>query len=174
MGNSCSVPARRSCGFTLLELIIVITLIGLFMVVSVPALRDRLIGDPLGSAGRKMIGYIGEVRDKAVREQQSYLLYVDLDENRLWYLKESEVGSITAEPPEQEVLQLGPNVELRDIWMKATGTVSRGVPELWVSRQGYLDETIIHLEIEDGETLSLLVGTFIPGIEVREGYYEPE
>lgn len=161
-------------GFTLLELIIVLVLIGLLLVVSIPALRNNLIDDPLKSTARKLIGAIDTIRDNAVREQQGYLLYIDLDENRLWQLREAEVKPGEVTPPETGVFTPGADVRLRDVWTRTTGTVSRGIAELWVSRQGYVDQTVIHLENGDGETLSLVVSSFLPGVEVRDGYYEPE
>ncbi len=171
-GNFGVATGHRAYGFTLLELIIVVALIGLMMVVSIPAMRDTLFDDPLKAVSRKMIGYIGSVREKAIQEQQSYLIYVDIDENRLWHIKESEERSEKKEPPEKGILQLHEDVDLRDIWAKATGTTSRGIPELWISRQGYLDQTILHLENDDGDSLSLIISPLLPGIEVQEGYYE--
>jgi prepilin-type N-terminal cleavage/methylation domain-containing protein len=172
--NPGKVPSKRQSGFTLLELIIVCVLIGMLLVVSVPTMRNNLLDDPIRSAGRKVIGYVSGVREKAVREQQPYLLYFDLDENRLWSLPESDEKNGIKEAPDEGVLQMPEDVDLRDLWSKTIGTTSRGIPELWISRQGYLDQSIIHIEDEDGEALSLLVLPFIPVIELHEGYYEAE
>lgn len=174
--DSGRVAERRGDGFTLLELIIVLALVGLLLVVSIPALRDRAFDDPLRAAGRKLIGYIDGVRNMAVREQQSYVLFIDLSGNRLWYQRESDLPASGVEVPEKGVLQLRGGVKLRDVWMKAAGTVREGIPELWVSRQGYLDQTVLHLgnEDEDEETLSLRIFPFLPTVEVLDGYYEPE
>jgi len=169
-----ATSARHERGFTLLELIIVLVLISLLMVVSVPALRNTLLSDPLRSAGRSIIGYVGGVREKAVSERQAYLLYVDLDRNRLWNVPEKDAGTGEVEAPDKGVLQMAEDVEVRDIWSKSAGTISRGVAEIWVSRQGYLDQTVIHLENGDGEALSLRLLSFLPEIEVLDGYYEPE
>ena len=168
------VICRLQRGFTLLELIVVVALMGLLLVVSVPAMRNTLLDDPLQSSGRKMIGYITGVRSKAVREQVSYLLYVDLDENRLWHVKESEEKQGEQEVPEEGVLKLPEDVNLRDIWSRSGGTSGRGIREVWISRQGYLDETVLHIEDDGGESLSLLLAPFLPGVEIREGYYEVE
>lgn len=163
-----------SQGFTLLELIVVIFLMGLLLVVSVPALRDSLLNDPLRSAGRKLIGYIGGVRELVVRQQKPYVIYVDLDGNRLWHLPEDTEAAELDDPPEKVELELPDGVELRDLWVRSSGNIARGVHELWLSRQGYLEKCVIRLEDGDGETLSFVLQTFLPEIEVREGYYEPQ
>lgn len=175
-GKRDKVTGKTSgiCGFTLLELIVVIFLIGLLLVVSVPALRDNLLNDPLRSAGRKLIGYVGGVRELVVRQQKPYHIYIDLDENRLWYLPEDQAGTDQDDPPEKVQLNLPGDVELRDIWVRSSGNISRGVHELWLSRQGYVDKTVIRLEDGDGETLSFVLHPFLPEIEIREGYYEPQ
>lgn len=166
---------RAAPGFTLLELIIVLLLIGLLLVVSVPTLRNSLIDDPLTATARRLIGYLDGVRDLAVREQQGYLVVVDLDENRIWHHPEqTAVADRDAAPPETGVFAPAAGVRLRDIWQRGTGAVSGGTPEVWISRQGYLERTAWHLEDGDGKVLSLLVVPFLPGVEVREGYYEPE
>ncbi len=172
--NPFKASGRGRSGFTLLELIIVCVLIGMLLVVSVPTMRNSLMDDPIRLAGRKLIGYVSGVREKAVREQQPYLLYFDLDENRLWSLPESDEKNGIKEAPDTGILQMPEDVNLRDLWSKSAGTTSRGIPELWISRQGYLDQSVIHLEDDDGEALSLLILPYIPAIEVHEGYYEAE
>jgi len=160
----------------LLELLIVLVLIGIMMVISVPTLRNTLLDDPLQVAGRKMIGYLTTVREKAMSEQRPYLLYVDLDENRLWQLPEDEAkqSDNEPEPPENGVLEMPTDVDIRDLWLKSSGTTSSGVVEVWVSREGYMDQMVIHLENADGEALSLRVFSFLPDIEVLDGYYETQ
>lgn len=165
---------NSNAGFTLLELIIVLVLIGLLLVVTVPTLRNSMIDDPLRSTGRKLIGYVSEVRGKAIREQQSYLLFLDLDENRIWSYKENEIGAGETAPPEKGVFQIDASVNLADLWTKSQGSISSGVAEIWVSRQGYLDKMLIHLINDDGESLSMKVSPFLPAIEVVDGYHEPE
>lgn len=173
-GNDAAQAGRRDSGFTLLELIIVCALIGLLMVVSVPAFRDALLNDPLKSGGRKMIGYIQGVREKSVREHQPYLIFFDLDENRVYHMPEAEAGEEIRGFAGKNILQLPGNVEITDVWSKGRGTVDRGVTELWVSRQGYLDRSVIHLEEKGGKAISLVLETFLPRIEVKDDYFEPE
>jgi len=161
-------------GFTLLELIIVLMLIGLFMVVSIPALRNTLIDDPLKSTGRRLVGYIDGIRELAIREQKGYLIYIDINNNSLRYLPETEADKEDIEESETNLFSPAADVRLRSVWQKNGGSAGTGIAEVWVSGQGYLEKTVIHLEDEDGEVLSLVVYPFLPGIEIRDGVYEPE
>ena len=165
---------RGDSGFTLLELIIVCALMGFLLAVSVPAFRDTLLDDPLRSGGRKMIGYIQGVREKSVREQQPYLLFFDIDGRRVYHLTESDAGAESHDLTGKNILELPENVKIADVWSKRFGTVNSGVPELWISRQGYIDRSVIHLESKDGETVSLVLETFLPKIYVKDDYFEAE
>lgn len=166
----------KSCqgGFTLLELLVVCALIGMLLMTGVPAFRDAVINDTLRSDSRKLIGYINVVRDKGLREQRSYLLIFDLAENRVYHRPEEENASGETPEDEKKILRFSDNVSIRDLWTKSDGTLDSGQVELWVSRQGYLDRSVIHLENDDGEGISLLISSFLPDVEVRDGYYEPE
>lgn len=161
-------------GFTLLELIVVCVLIGIMLVVSVPSLRNTLLGDPLKTNSRKLIGLIRGVRDEAVRTQQPYYIYFDLDEHRVYHLPASADEAEKTEAPKKDVLQLSGDAQVRDIWTKAKGEVQGGIYKLWVSREGYVAPTVIHLDNDSGDSLSLVLSPFLPRIEVRDGTYVPQ
>ena len=71
-------------GFTLIELAMVIFLLGMFLSLTVPRLRDAALKDSLKNSSRKLIGYITEVRSMAIRDHIDYYLMLDLDSNQLW------------------------------------------------------------------------------------------
>lgn len=78
---------QETRGFTLLELIVVCTLIGIMLTISVPSLRSAFSTNPLKSTARQVVGVINEVRQTAVRNQEPYHLYISQLENRIWYEK---------------------------------------------------------------------------------------
>ncbi|WP_163338230.1 Tfp pilus assembly protein FimT/FimU [Desulfopila sp. IMCC35008] len=170
-------PTKQAAGFSLLELIVVCALMGLLLMTGVPAFRQALLDDSLRSDSRKLIGYIKTVREKGLREQRAYLLFLDLAENRVYHrLDNPEKPENDKEPEleEKSILHLADEVTIRDFWNQSGGIVDTGLVEIWISRQGYLDRSIIHLENKDGDGVSLLLSPFVPDIEVRDGYYEPE
>jgi hypothetical protein len=112
-----------------------------------------------------------------MREQRPYLLFLDIAENRVYHrlenLEKPEADK-DIEQDEKSVLRLAEDVKIRDFWSHSSGTADSGLVEVWISRQGYLDRSIVHLENKDGDGVSLLLSPFVPDIEVRDGYYEPE
>lgn len=169
---NCSRPA--GAGFTLLELILVMALIGLFMVVSMPALRDALIDDPLSGSGRRLIGYLGGVRELAVRERQGCLLEVDLEGGVIRHRKEQELQEEFDGDTDRADFRLPGEVRFTGFWQAGDGQSAQGVREIWVTRDGYLLRTVLQLEDSEGEALSLVLYPFLPQIELLDGRYEPQ
>ena len=92
----------RQAGYTLVELIVVVVLIGLMFGLAVPAVRDTLLNDSLKQAARRLTGATAELRADAMREHADTLLRISLDENRFWI----ETADMTEEKrAELEVLE---------------------------------------------------------------------
>jgi prepilin-type N-terminal cleavage/methylation domain-containing protein len=75
-----------SSGFTLVELLLVIVLMGVILVFAVPSTRDVLTGDNLKKASRQLIGMVQKLRVEAVRDQMEYILCLDLPNAAYWVL----------------------------------------------------------------------------------------
>jgi hypothetical protein len=73
-----------------------------------------------------------------------------------------------------EALHLAQPIRIVDIWTRSAGTMDEGQPQLWVSRQGYIDETMIHLENADDEVLSMLFSPFLGNVRITDSYVEME
>lgn len=165
---------RLEAGFTLFELLVVCVLISVMLAVAVPTLKNSLLTDPLKSSSRQVIGLIKAVREKAVREQQAYVITFDLAENRIRYRQEAATEADEPEVAQDEALQVAQPVRIVDIWTRSGGRIEEGQPQLWVSRQGYIDETMVHLENDDDEVLSLLFSPFLGSVRLTDGYVDME
>lgn len=169
---SCRTEDKGLKGFTLMEMIIVVLLLSIFLVVSVPSLRQSVLNDPLRRDARKLIGALKNVRLQAKTEQQALIVYCDLDDGRIWYGTDNPV--VTEGESEIDVqLTLSEDVSIRSVMDNSGELVDRGIAELWVSSRGYMEKSVVHLE-SDGEEITLLIETFVPDIRVIDGYAELE
>ena len=158
-------------GYTLIELIVVLVLVGMMLTLAAPRLRNALLTDNLKGAARKMIGIINNLRNEAIREQRDYFLHLNLDANRFWV----SYGSMTDEERAvagEEGSSLPPDIRIHDVWVKGEGKMERGTTRIWFTRRGYTQKSAIHLSSEDGRELTLILSPFLGKVKVVNKYVE--
>jgi general secretion pathway protein H len=63
------------------------------------------------------------------------------------------------------------DVEIEDVWSWSRGKLYDEAT-IKFSRKGYIEQSIIHLQSEDGRQLSLELTPFLGSIKVHEGYVD--
>lgn len=161
-------PPGGEAAFTLLEVLVVCLLLAIIAAVAIPVIRDSLLTDRLKATGRTIIGTVRQLRTEAVRSRRPETLVFDLDQGRFWVVREGgrQYGT---KPSVRHSVTLPSNVRIVDIWTKACGRRSRGIIDLRISGQGYMDTTVIHLA-DRHRTLSLFFSAFLGSIKVVDGY----
>ncbi len=125
--------------------------------------------------GIKVAGLVKAVREKAVRDQQEYLIEVNFSENQIAIrgpgrqVPEGEDEELR----ERNTLRMPENVDLVDIWEKSAGSLSEGVAFIRVGRRGYLTETILHLSDGDG-VIGMRFAPFLDKVDIVTGRIEPQ
>lgn len=166
----CGVcPHSPEQGFTLLEMIMVCVVIGLMLSLSVPSMRSSLFTDPLKSTSRKVIGMISSVRELAVREQQPYLLQISEGENRIWYERESNVENpIDGSKSGIHELEFPDSVKIAGLKVGGDSSLIQDHVEIWISKKGYMHHTVIRLEDDDGEEVTLQFFPFLDSVKISD------
>jgi len=164
-----------SSGFTLLELIVVIALIGIMLVVSIPTLQNTLLDDRLKGTCRKIIGLVNSVRELAAREQHPYFLNIDKNENRIWYEKDVEVEAaeeegVTEETEGRQELNIPDEIGVSEIWTRSEGEFSDDQSRIWISSKGYMDQTVLHVTDDDDNIISLHFSPFLDNVRLYDEY----
>jgi len=158
-------------GFTLLELVIVMGLLGLMLVVTVPRFRQALATNELKASIRKIVGLVGEVRDRAIRNHKDYRLHIDIGANRFWVVGDgASAEDVTL--ARENGFQLPAEVRVLDVWLRSQGKLTAGEVVIRFSRKGYVEKSILHLGAEDGDRMSLLLTPFLGEIKTFDGYHE--
>ncbi len=169
-------PAAAENGFTLLELLVVSTLIAIMLALSVPAFRTSLFTDQLRQAARRVIGTVNEARQAATGSRNGCFINLDLNENQLSYdcpqpPTEEETGTADEDKPERLTTLPSP-VRITSIWKGREQNVTSGDVSLWVNQNGQMDQMIMNLT--DGEKeLALVSSVFVATIRLEDKSMSP-
>lgn len=158
--------AQRRAGYTLLELIVVMALMGIVFFFAVPRFEGSFFVDDAKQSSRWLIGKLQTLREEALRTRRQQVLHIDLDGNRLWETAEA----MTPEETDRAVrraqrLPGGGRVVSVDFPLQ--GRVNAGRAEIRFSRDGHSDRALIHLQ--HGETYtSFLLEPFLSQVKIFE------
>jgi prepilin-type N-terminal cleavage/methylation domain-containing protein len=157
-------------GFTLIELVVVLVLLGLMLGLTVPKFRQSLLNDSLDTAALRLIGLIQDLREKAISEQVGYVLHIDIRANTIWAFANTASEEEQAAARER-AYSLPADVSIEDIWSLSSGKLYDEAV-IHFSRKGYIEQAMIHMESEDGRQVSLELTPFLGSIVTHEGYVD--
>jgi prepilin-type N-terminal cleavage/methylation domain-containing protein len=167
------VMRQDTRGYTLIELTVVIILIGLLMTLVVPRFQYSLLTDDLKATTRRMVGTIREARNDAIREQKIHYLHFDLESHRFW------VDSFGMTEEERTMARanataLPPSIRIQDVWKRGVGKKMAGEVLIRCNKNGYLQQSAIHLGSRDGRQFTLVLRPFLGKVKVLEDYVDFE
>jgi prepilin-type N-terminal cleavage/methylation domain-containing protein len=156
-------------GFTLLELIVVIVLIGIMLSFSLPRFHQTLVSDPKTKTSRWLIGTVRALRQKAMVEQKRYALHIDMDAGMLWTSDESMTEEAVYEAAASGY-RIPDGLFLTDVEYPLKDPVSSGKADVFFHPQGFSDPALIHLKDEDSAVLTLSIEPFLSEIGIFDSY----
>ena len=168
--NSLKKTAANKSGYTLIELIVVIILLGLMFGLVVPKFRQAVLSDSLDATSLRIIGLIENLRERAVSDQISYVLHFDIRSRELWAFA-SDATAEEQETARERAYQLPADVIIEDIWSWSRGKIYDDAT-IQFSKKGYIEQSMIHLQSEDGRQLSLELTPFLGSIKIHDGYVD--
>jgi prepilin-type N-terminal cleavage/methylation domain-containing protein len=156
-------------GFTLIELIVVISLISLMLFFTLPRLQDNPFLDDSKKSSRWLIGKVQALKESAIREQRQYALHFDLDSGRIWDTN----ASMSPEDLESAALNssyfLPDDLRILDIEYPQKGKIFSGQTEIIFYKAGYTDKALVHMQ-EGDSYLSFLIEPFLSKVQFFESY----
>jgi len=157
-------------GFTLLELMVVLLVIGLVVAITFPKFQE-LAGGDVKRVSRKLIGTIQYLYEEALANRRIYRLNYDLTQQQYWAstLQES-TASTQREVSVFPKTTLPTGVMLEDVVVLHEGKVNRGETFTEFYPIGGVEKSIIHLRDDGGEIVTLEINPLTGRVRVYEGY----
>ena len=162
---------ERIKGFTLIELIVVISLISIMLFFAIPQFRSNVLSDSTKEVSRWILLKIPYIKERAAREQKRYILHVSLDSNKLWITHEAMLEE-ALQSAETNGYKLPEDIKLLDVEYPDQEKISAGQADIYFNEKGYSDKVIIHFENDDNEKFSFLIEPFLLRVRLYNSYAE--
>ncbi len=175
------MPKRRTTGFTLFELVVVIGLIGLMFGIVFFRLDFLLPGTRLKSSARQLASHIEQAFNHAVVSGRPVRFEYDLDEQayRFIYPFELDDDGVTIKGEgETTVLdweQLSQTIRIVDVRIGEGDAIVSGRVFVTFEPRGVATGHVVHLNKEETDHFfSILVSPLLGLVEVQQGYANSE
>jgi prepilin-type N-terminal cleavage/methylation domain-containing protein len=147
--------AQRASGYTLLELIVVMALIGIVFFFAIPRFEGSFFLDDAKQSSRWLIGKIQALREEALRTRRLMVLHIDLDTGWLWETSEAMTPE-EADRAIRRAQRLPGGGRVVSLDFAPQGKVSEGRADVQFYGDGHTDRVLIHLRHGDTYTSFLL------------------
>ena len=163
-------------GFTLIELIIVLSIITLTLFFTLPVLKNIRIFSNAGSESQKLLFLIEKLKKESFYENRNMAMHFDLPEQRFWITKEStkmqrkEVQGEKAENKAMNSKTILSQIRIMEI-IRDSGDRSAEESDIIIrfNHRGYSDRAAIHLMDENDAEFTIIIEPFLLKPGIKEG-----
>ncbi len=161
-------------GFTLIELIIVLVLLGIFLGIVIPRYGGFLLRGTMRSESRRLAAVARYLSDEASRSGVPHYLNFDLGKDTYWItVDKGGRKAVDLSTHLSRSYTLSDGVRFKDVQVYRRGKKSHGKQRIGFYSKGEVDEAIIHFSDFGKENFySLHVKPFNGSCDIYDYYYK--
>lgn len=160
-------PAHNQKAFTLIELIVVVSLIGITLFFTIPRLHQSFFTPDSRKLTAWMQFHVKDLKNRAVQTSIVFILYVDLDENRIW-IGHGAMDEEAMQEAESQALALSGANRFVSVVYPGENRISDGTAEIKFYPGGYSDRAVLNLETDEYQRLSYEIRSFLPKVRILD------
>jgi len=157
-----------------MELIVVCTLVGIFLTLTLPNIKESLFADELDATTRKIVGTVRELRNRAIREYTPYWLHFEMDKGQIRYEPDDGQAENPSGSRGKTALVLPEQVRLKEVRLYSQETLKHDVVSLWISEQGYMDRMVVYVSDTKNRQRTIMFSPFSGSARVYDRYVEAD
>lgn len=163
------IHLRPDSGFTLLEIVIVVSVLALFVGLAVPRLPD-ITGTRIHQSARKVSNILRLARSRAVSLRRYYRVEMDLEANNISVSYFGPEGTYV----QDDVVRM---VNLRDgiiadVVNLSDGKVQEGTGMIRISPRGFIEPALVHIKDDKERFITIMPSPVSGRVLIHDGYTE--
>ncbi len=163
-------PLWRRQGFTLIELIVVMVLISLLMVFAAPRLHKFSFQDTSRKASMRILATVRQLKERAVTDQQHYILHVDASGDRAWITSEAMTDDEQISVESENPVALPDDTDIQEVLYPEHTSYESDDYQVHFYPAGYSDPAIIHLAWDEDTRQSFVIEPFLSRVVIHDQY----
>ncbi len=157
-------------GFTLLELLIVIAIIGITLGYVGPRIRFSVFSSSIDEGTREIMAMLKYARSSAITRHEEYLVHFDLSSSVVGvYPNPTSSGEV---PKMEKKARLPRGVIIKAIKTPYAPEKEEGKIDLMVNKDGLVEQGIIYLEGPGSKVYTLVIKPYSGDLKIYDHYVE--
>ncbi|MBF0232325.1 MAG: type II secretion system protein [Desulfamplus sp.] len=158
-------------GFTLLELIVVLAVIGTVLFITLPKFRTLTFGNDSNRQLNLLLNTVRDLKIRSISDDIDYILHLDSDRSVIW-ITSSDMPSDIMDKAREKGQPLPQSLYLTGVDIYGTPDHSREDEyRILFSRYGYCDMALIHIrDRESMDELTVVIEPFLSDTKIIRRY----
>jgi len=167
MGPQRAGSIPDTAGFTLIELMVVMLLISIILAVAIPRFDGGFLQNSRKTTTRRIIDTIKGLRSRAIGEQKTYALILDLSNDQYWTVNDT-MDELSMAQAAEMASKLPDDIHFSAVIFPNQEQIRSGNAKIQFYPRGYADHVLIHLQTDNAERFAYLVQPLLSKLKVLD------